>query len=229
MISSFEKGVKRSLKNIERELKYLIDKQRFRRLYKYLCKHATLDSVTRQVNHYLDTESFSLQNNKISVRIRTKKDYAELTCKMAKPSQAKIRDFMQSDEYTKPLSLNQAYKFLKKGLPADILQDLIPQYEILNDGFDKLICHGRLRTTRLEFIIDKTIEPLLLDINRYLGTFDYELEWETDNLDKARALLYKLFSSAGITFDHIPKVMTKRRRYFERLAILSNDNPVKHI
>lgn len=202
---------------IEKELKYILDKKSFRTLYYYLSNLKKPDFLIRQVNYYFDTEEYSLQSQGVSIRIRKFKDRAELTCKISAVDENITRDFMHSYEYTRQLTLCDAKNYITKGIPINIIIDLIKPHNInISQSLNPLICHGHLRTARIGFTLEKDLEPVLLDINAYLGTFDYELEWETADIDKARTILTSLFNRSRISLPSFSKVVTKRKRYFKR-------------
>lgn len=208
--------------NIEKELKYILDRQSFRRLYGFLCKQKKPDFIVRQVNYYFDTKTFSIQNKGISVRVRIWADNAELTCKIAAIDEKKAKDFMHSYEYTKQITIMDAKNLLKNGISINIISNLIKPHSIdISHDPSPLICHGRLRTARIGFTIENGLDPLLLDINAYLDTFDYELEWETADIDRARTKLQDLFNCSEVNLPSHTKLKTKRKRYFERKSSLN--------
>lgn len=208
---------------IEKEIKHILDKQSFRKLYSYLAGRKKPDFVVRQVNYYFDTEAFTMQHQGTSIRIRILPDKAELTCKIAAVDERKAGDFMQSYEYTKGITLLNAHNYIKNGIPINVIRDFLMHHGVeANPGLSPLVCQGHLRTARIAFTIEKGLDPLLMDINFYLGTFDYELEWETTDLNRARQLLKDLFDQSKISFPISNKLKTKRKRYFERKSMLES-------
>jgi len=202
--------------NIETELKYLLDKEAFRSVYRCLKAKNIKQNITRQANYYFDSEDLWLQEHKINIRIRKTAHGAELTCKIPE-TEAVEASLLRSSEYNWPLSIREADSYIDDGLPVDRLLNLEGNpFHNRRIACTRLKCFGRLKTTRISFQVFKGDEPLLLDISAYLGTFDYELEWETKDIDKGRGYVEKMFFETGITPQGPMKA--KRRRFFERLS-----------
>ncbi|HPT79526.1 MAG TPA: CYTH domain-containing protein [Candidatus Atribacteria bacterium] len=207
--------------NIETEIKLLISKSSFKRLYAYLVEKGSKPRVTRQVNYYFDSPDPSRRYGLLNIRIRLANDTAELTCKIP-IRELTDKDVISSHEYNARLSLAEAYLYIKNGLSAADIKDhfaSIPEfgsYELYDT-----ICYGRLRTTRIAFTIREELPPLLMDINKYLDTVDHEIEWELEQTDYALILLNSLFTDLGI--QKAGKAEPKRIRFFRRLEKLRQD------
>ncbi|MBE3100888.1 MAG: CYTH domain-containing protein [Firmicutes bacterium] len=200
---------------IETEIKYLLSKESFKRLYNHLKQYNKNPSLIRQVNYYFDPVDLSMQQHRINIRIRLLKGMSELTCKI--PKDDIIKDNIQNSyEYNVELSRSEALYYIENGLSS---QALLKHFGNIFDHHDLItydtICYGHLRTARIHFDIIDSLAPLLLDINAYLGTFDYELEWELAEVQVANKILHDLFDTLAIS--PIGQMKPKRKRFFQQL------------
>jgi uncharacterized protein YjbK len=205
------------LSNIETELKYLLEKESFRSLYNYLKQANRNPSLTRQVNYYFASPDSPLVKHPINIRIRFIGEKSEITCKI--PISDTTTDTIQNSyEYNKQISRTEAFHYINNGLSTDEMQKVFP--EMLEHHSLQpldLICYGHLRTARFSFLIENNLPPVLLDINRYLGAFDYELEWELEQVETAESILQNTFQKLSIR--PIGQLKPKRRRFFEKLLL----------
>jgi uncharacterized protein YjbK len=206
------------LSNIETELKYLLSKESFRSLYDDLKQMDRSPALTRQVNYYFASPDSPLARHPINIRIRFIGQESELTCKIP-ISDTTTNTIQNSYEYNKQINREQAFHAINNGLSADDLRtafaEMLQQHSL--QPLD-LICYGHLRTARYSFRIEDNLPPLLLDVNGYLGTFDYELEWELDQIETADSILQNIFSRLNIS--PIGQLKPKRRRFFEKLIYI---------
>ena len=207
------------MSSTETELKYLLSRKSFRSIYHCLCVNRKpsdkRSSLIRQVNYYFASPDSPLAWHPINIRIRFIGKKSELTCKI--PILDKTTDTIQNSyEYNSRISRKEAFHFIENGLPAktqaELFSDMLENHPLL--PLD-LVCYGHLRTARFSFPVEDDLPPLLLDINAYLGTFDYELEWELDQIQKADIILKGLFEKLNIS--PIGRLKPKRRRFLERL------------
>ncbi|KGR72604.1 CYTH domain-containing protein [Streptococcus phocae subsp. salmonis] len=148
--------------DLEIEYKTLLTKDEYSRLLSQL-SHVT--PVT-QTNYYIDTENFELKAHKMSLRVRTFVNSAELTLK--------VPEEVGNREYNVSLDLQQAKTIIKYGqLPDSPALDIIKQTGI---NLNHLKTFGNLTTIRRE--TDTPIGKLALDYNQYASIKDYELELE---------------------------------------------------
>lgn len=205
------------MSNIETELKYLVNKESFRSLYHYLKQTYRNPSLTRQVNFYFASPQSPLMKHPINIRIRFIGQESEITCKI--PITDTTTDTIQNSyEYNKQISRIEAFHYINNGLPVDEIQKVFP--EMLEHHSLQpldLVCYGHLRTARFSFLIEDNLPPMLLDINRYLGVFDYELEWELEQIETAEAILQNIFQKLSI--HPVGQLKPKRRRFFEKLLL----------
>jgi uncharacterized protein YjbK len=203
------------LSNIETELKYMLSKENFRYLYKFLTLQGSKPSLTRQVNYYFASSESPLEISPINIRIRLKSKKSEITCKL--PILGTTTDTIQNSyEYNRIINHREAFHFIENGLSANAMSEIFTDM-LKNHNLKPidLICYGHLRTARFLFIIKDNLPPLLLDVNAYLGIFDYELEWELEQVQEADTILQSMFQKLDIS--PIGKLKAKRRRFFEKL------------
>ena len=205
------------MSNIETELKYLLSKEYFQSLYHYIMQQTSKPSLRRQVNYYFASPDSPLEISPINIRVRLKGEKSEITCKIP-ISDTTTNTIQSSYEYNKNISLKEAFHYIENGLSAsamsEIFADMLKKHNL--QPMD-LICYGHLRTARFSFAIKDDLPPLLLDVNAYLGTFDYELEWELEQVQEADYILKSMFQKLNIS--PIGELKPKRRRFFEKLLV----------
>lgn len=142
-------------KNIEKELKILVSKDKFYTLY----EHYNNPVFIEQTNIYFDTTDYQIKNCKGAMRIRTKKGKHLFTLKM----------YQNDDllEYECEVSGNDV-----SALQIDAIQTLLHEYGIKGT----LIPIASLTTKRA--IISNEYAELCFDINKYNNQTDYEIEYE---------------------------------------------------
>ncbi|MFR4176995.1 MAG: CYTH domain-containing protein [Lactococcus raffinolactis] len=153
--------------NLEIEYKTLLSLSEFDQLGKRFSHVAPV----RQTNHYFDTPDLKLRANKLSLRIRTFDDAAEMTLKIPQ----KVGNL----EHNIALTSEEANAILAtKALPQNCINiqnilELLKGYAIDLSAVRVL---GSLTTTRREY--ETSIGLMALDKNEYSGRLDYELELE---------------------------------------------------
>lgn len=153
--------------NLEIEYKTLLSLSEFDQLGKRFSHVAPV----RQTNHYFDTPDLKLRANKLSLRIRTFADAAEMTLKIPQ----KVGNL----EHNIALTSEEANAILAtKTLPQNCINiqnilELLKGYAIDLSAVRVL---GSLTTTRREY--ETSIGLMALDKNEYSGRLDYELELE---------------------------------------------------
>lgn len=156
--------------NLEIEYKTLLSLSEFDQLSKRF-NHI---KPIRQTNYYFDTPDLKLRKNKLSLRIRTFSDAAEMTLK--------IPQSVGNMEHNLALTSQQATAILKAdsllghGALLQSMLDLLDQYTINLDAIHTL---GSLTTTRREY--QTPIGLMALDRNEYTNKVDYELELEVED------------------------------------------------
>jgi len=204
------------MSNIETEIKYLLGRESFHALYQHLKQKGIKPRLTRQINYYFSSSLDPSGNYLSSTRIRYARGKWELTCKISIFED--ITDTVQNCyEYNAVISRDKAMDYIKNGLSSEEqLKQFGSMYE--NHGMTPadMYCFGCLRTARFAFNVTEDMPPLLLDLSRYLGVWDYELEWELKQVEKASELLRSMFNTLGITPSG--SMMPKVKRFFDRLA-----------
>ncbi|MCJ1999699.1 CYTH domain-containing protein [Lactococcus piscium] len=156
--------------NLEIEYKTLLSLSEFDQLSKRF-NHI---KPIRQTNYYFDTPDLKLRKNKLSLRIRTFSDAAEMTLK--------IPQSVGNMEHNLALTSQQATAILKAdsllghGALLQSMLDLLDQYTLDLDAIHTL---GSLTTTRREY--QTPIGLMALDRNEYTNKVDYELELEVED------------------------------------------------
>lgn len=150
--------------NIEIEFKNILNAEEFLRLKTYFKVDAS--KFKKQVNHYFDTPTFSLEEKGSALRIREKGKEYELTLKQ--PADTGLLETNQA------LTAQQAREMLNGGKiiggqVKDSIMDLI-------ENADSLQYFGSLTTERNEFSYKGGL--LVLDHSYYLNKEDYEIEYE---------------------------------------------------
>lgn len=158
--------------HLEIEYKTLLTKSEYKRL---LPDFSDVNPVF-QTNHYIDTPDFDLKNNRLSLRIRTFEEMAELTLK--------IPQEIGNQEYNQALDIQTARALLTQfQLPTGQIADII---SITAIPLNRLAVWGSLTTERYEK--ETSIGLMALDKNDYLDQTDYELEVEVTDADEGKIL-----------------------------------------
>jgi uncharacterized protein YjbK len=153
--------------NLEIEYKTLLSLSEFDQLGKRF-SHIT---PVRQKNHYFDTPNLKLRGNKLSLRIRTFVDAAEMTLKIPqKVGNLEHNIALTSEE---ALAILATKTLPQNGSNIQSILDILRRYELDLSAIRVL---GSLTTTRREY--ETTIGLMALDKNEYSGKVDYELELE---------------------------------------------------
>lgn len=168
----------------EAEHKYMLTEGEYSRIIGALVTTAHLTTQKTHTNYYFDTEEFKLYHRNETLRIREYDNAYTATYKAA-PSAASTGNFLVRSEYEYLLDSCTAEKIIAND---DGALKLLTDLPGLNESFK---CMGRSVTERTEFHIFSS--PILLDKTIYLGTADYELEYElagkNDNADQLKAWL----------------------------------------
>ncbi|MDQ0223546.1 CYTH domain-containing protein [Streptococcus moroccensis] len=174
------------MKQIEIEYKTLLSKKEFENLTQ---KFSTVPLIT-QTNHYFDTKTSHLRKAKLSLRIRTFSDHAEMTLK--------IPQEVGNMEHNIPLSLEDAEQMIKRNkLKPNAITQLLE-----DSGFkiDSIVKKGDLTTHRRETLLP--IGLMALDENHYSGIVDYELELEVSDPDQGKHAFEQFLAQEQIDFKY---------------------------
>ena len=185
--------------NIEIEFKNMLTKDEFNFLERFF--KIEPEQFKKQINHYFDTNSFTLKDHGSALRIREKGSQFEMTLKQ--PAEQGLLETNQM------LSARQAEEALETGkLPEgevkDAVLNLIKQTEALQ-------YFGSLTTVRAEFDYKEGL--LVLDHSYYLNREDYELEYEVKNESEGYKVFSKLLEELNIP---VRPTDNKIKRFFAR-------------
>ena len=184
------------MKNIEQELKLLLDE----REYNILLEQAKVTPIL-QTNYYFGYHGMSKDK---MVRIREKQGVF-LLCYKERMSQ--IDGVMVSNERECEIVPNVACRLLKEGIRQSELENILGV-----DSGDDLTCFGSMDTYRAKFpLAEWTLE---LDKNVYLDKVDYELECEHNDVVSLSKLRNYLFYAYGIV---IRPATAKVQRFYTAL------------
>ncbi|OIK08542.1 CYTH domain-containing protein [Bacillus sp. MUM 13] len=191
--------------HIEIEFKNLLSQEEFNKLTNYF--NVKESDFVLQENHYFDTSDFALKNQKSALRIRVKQGKHELTLKQP------ARDgLLESNQQLTPM---QAEAFLKgEGFPEGEIQQLLIS---VNVEPQQIEFFGTLKTSRFEFPYKNGL--LVLDHSHYLGTEDFEMEYEALSRPEGQ----EIFSTLLETLQ-IPERMTEnkvKRFYLQKMKKMS--------
>lgn len=172
------------MKHLEIEYKTLLTKDEFKRL-DLLFSH--VPQIT-QTNYYFDTADFQLKKHRLSLRIRTFSNSAELTLK--------IPQAIGNLELNADLAVEEAKQIIRTG---NIPVNKVTQ-PILDAGIQlaELKLLGNLTTIRREHQTD--IGLMALDSNHYAQTKDYELELEVFDANQGEADFLAFLDKYNISY-----------------------------
>ena len=181
------------MKQIEREIKYRITEEDYRKAVN------GYDCVT-QINHYF-VQGKTI--DKYVLRIRNKTNNYELTLKIKNENS---EDVFVSDEYNYPINKVLAEKFIAHGIGADVINSYFGLKLPLDMQFNYI---GYLKTLRTKIDIYGFLFEF--DKNSYLGLIDYEVECECDkeNIEIAKKYLQNNYEVS----QSQPKII----RFFNKL------------
>lgn len=172
--------------HLEIEYKTLLTKSEYLRL---LSDFSDISPVL-QTNHYIDTPDLDMRKHRISLRIRTFEEIAELTLK--------IPQEVGNQEYNQVLDIHTANQLLVDfQLPAGQIADIISATDV---PIDKLAVWGSLTTKRYEK--ETSIGLMALDENEYANQMDYELEVEVKDAHEGKILFEDFLKKKSIQFKY---------------------------
>lgn len=172
--------------NLEIEYKTLLTKDEYRRLDYQM---QSVKPIT-QTNYYIDSDDFILKAKRLSLRIRTLANRAELTLKIPRE--------IGNHEYNLPLSIEQARQMIKTfHLPDSLIKTLIEQRQV---PLNQLKVIGHLTTIRREK--ETPIGLMALDYNQYAHIKDYELELEVTDAEKGKQDFDAFLNAHNIQFKY---------------------------
>lgn len=161
-------------KELEIEFKNLLIPEEYTRLMA-LFGYAPEDAK-KQINYYFDTADFRLRQQNSALRIRKKRDGYECTLKTpAENGHYEITDALAPQQAEELIGL-RSFAALEV---ASVLKEL--------DIFpEELKLLGKLTTYRIEFPYKEGL--LVFDHSEYLGTDDFEVEYEVPDYEEGKKI-----------------------------------------
>lgn len=184
---------------LEIEFKNLLTADEHHTLYHTFFKTEQKQSL---LNYYIDTENLDLRKNTLLLRIRVTAGEQMMTLKA--PTEKGILEFNAEVDY----DLSTARKMSHDDLPEIITHEL----KTRNIDVDDLIIYGSLTTERFETGYKDGL--LVLDQSSFLGTQDFEIEYEVTDYDQGETRFDNLLESYKI--ERRPE-MTKSERFYQVL------------
>ncbi len=184
---------------LEIEFKNLLTADEHHTLYHTFFKTEEKQSL---LNYYIDTENLDLRKNTLLLRIRVTAGEQMMTLKA--PTEKGILEFNAEVDY----DLSTARKMSHNDLPEIITHEL----KTRNIDVDDLIIYGSLTTERFETGYKDGL--LVLDQSSFLGTQDFEIEYEVTDYDQGETRFDNLLESYKI--ERRPE-MTKSERFYQVL------------
>lgn len=182
-------------RNLEIEVKGLLSKEEYEKIL-----HSFLDLKPYvQVNYYIDTKDFEIKSNKCGLRIRYKNNKYELTLKVTQ-EEGKL-------EINQNLSKNDYELFGNCGVfPSGEVKDYIEQN--LHVDISKLFMFTSMETSRLDVPFEGSL--ISIDKSVCLGEIDYEIECESNNIEKAQKDIEKFLKNYNLKYIKFASSKLKR-------------------
>jgi uncharacterized protein YjbK len=188
---------------IEIEFKNLLTKEEFDRIRQVF--HIDDHAFEHQENHYFDTPQFLLKDKRAALRIRAKNGSYTLTLKQTTAQGVLLETHEQLTKEEADALLNGTA--MVQGPIAQILQEIgVPPEQLQH--------FGTLATDRAQWMYKGG--TLFLDHSHYLQTDDYELEYETKDVERGKQQFLQLLHSLHIpirpTANKIQRLYMKKYR-----------------
>ncbi len=191
-------------KEIEIEYKALLTEEKFEELISYFSKFTNAMPPYIQTNYYFDTSDYFLINRGITVRLRNIEDSWKFQIKIPKEADGM---YNIQEEIVHDISSMLAGDFINNGIVG--YNQLLGSITVLNElDIEHLSMIGKLQTLRHDF--NFYTDVISLDKSTFLGTIDYELEWETNN---HKFVVYEFDKLALIPTINVGKIT----RFLDRL------------
>ena len=162
--------------SLEIEFKTKISKDEYERLIDLF---NLKDKVFIQTNYYFDTNSHSLINQGIVLRIREKTHNIKLTSKTPQDGALLERHIV--------LEKQEAYKMIENGFDAKIIEINVFVTNV-----------ATLKTHRAK--MNYKSGTLFFDMNEYYDTVDFEIEFESDNNEIGLQEFNEFLQENNLTF-----------------------------
>lgn len=183
------------LKETEKEFKYVVSAELFQTFLSKCNEEYQFVKHKLQANYYYDTDKDALNKLRTTVRIRQQHSDMKLQIKRHRENKDGLAT---SDEYSGQI-------------------DTLPFTLKIPDVYDVLILKGVLITDRRMFSFGEN-STICFDSNMYLGTCDYEIEVEVDDVDINLARM--LIEDLGLNSESF---LSKSERFFGRLEAMKSE------
>jgi len=201
---------------IEKELKYQINKTDYFKLMQYLDNNCIKCNSIIQTNYYIDDFNFTLNKNNITARIRKKSDEKyEFTLKIPINNISSLKSAAIKKEITIELNNKIANNLIDNGIWNKKSIDILYSNIKFPVEFNKLKVIGSLTTERIFYKVKNISELLSIDKSTYFDIEDFEVEWETNELDKCNDILLNVFNNIDV--NYIQSNSSKNTRFIKRL------------
>jgi len=191
---------------IEIEYKNLMTKDQYETLIDHY--FSLRGPIYKQVNHYFDTETFSLKAKKSALRVRFKQNKYVLTLKQ--PHSTGLLETHQN-------LTEEEFTVLKKSgtiRSGDVSKQIS---HLLGEKIPKLSYLGQLTTERTDIPLKEGL--LVLDKSYYFDRVDYEMEFECKEAARGRIDFQKLVDSLGLSWI---EPSNKIERFYEVKWLIDN-------
>ncbi len=206
----------------ERELKLEIQRREDYLELRDGAAWGTRAAPERQINHYFDTPDDALLKSRTLLRIREESSKCLLTLKCGAEVRPGFFDSLELESEVSPAALAEALDRPEAMLdwPHEALLELKRRF-----GRPRLRVSGRLENERVRREVAG--ERLDVDCLRFPdGSEAYELEIETQDLDRTQTWLTAALRSKGIHLE--PQRQTKMERY-RRWRQAHEDSPLSSV
>ena len=190
---------------LEIEFKNLLNENEYSTLYDTFFKRVPGQSL---VNYYIDTPDLELRSNTLLLRVR--KDDGKQVMTLKAPTEKGVLEFHAEVDY----DLDSRKDVAQAEVP-DVIADELEKRHI---GIADLKIYGSLETERHETEYEGGL--LVLDKSSYLGSTDFEIEYEVSDYDEGETIFNRLMA------DHdIPRrgEVTKSERFYRVLRKEKDD------
>lgn len=191
--------MKNLAQQIEIEYKNLLTKNEFEMLQDYF--KIEEKQIKQQINHYFDTESFSLKNLHSALRIREKEGTFELTLKQ--PAQVGLLETNQLLTSAEAKGMFDHQLFPDGPVKAAL--------EVAGVAVDAIEFFGTLTTFRAEIEYEGGL--LVFDKSQYLNVEDFELEYEVTDPEGGKVIFQQLLTKMHIQQR---KTYNKIQRFYQQ-------------
>lgn len=189
-------------KELEIEFKNLLTEEEYENLLVRF-GYSTEDAHT-QINHYFDTADFQLRDKRSALRIRQKGNTYECTLKT--PAE---NGYYEITDALNPQQVEDIFK--KRSFAAPEVTEALQELGLQADLLEFL---GSLTTHRIEFPYQSGL--LVLDHSEYLGTEDFEIEYEVADFEEGKRRFQRFLKDFEVPFRMADKKIARFMKSAEK-------------